>query len=300
MRHAHVTLPLNMTSPSALEKNYAENADNYNQFSKTSLGQLEQQLFGICINYKDFNGLDVLDLGTGTGLRARDALNAGARHVDAVDISPEMINIGMEHERSTNRKKITWHVADVSKPLDHLGLKQYDWVIANGIFDHATDAKGFERMWYNCAKYLKPDGRLIANRNHPRASTAVKDKYGVRFDNFQCFADGFSFDYHITSQPPMTFKSFAIGAYYAKNFEIPKKYFYHFRQVPFSETKTVKECPHYWNDYVKDPILYIYTARKRDGVVELEDVRDGTDQRAAQRQDDEQDAPELWVSDHLD
>ncbi|EME88468.1 uncharacterized protein MYCFIDRAFT_209819 [Pseudocercospora fijiensis CIRAD86] len=131
-----------MTSNSLLVKNYAENADSYDQFSKTSLGQLEQQLFDICICFKDFNGLDVLDLGTGTALRARDALNAGARHVDAVDISAEMIGHGTQYEKSINRNKITWHVADVSKSLDHLGLKQYDWVIANGIFDHATDAKG--------------------------------------------------------------------------------------------------------------------------------------------------------------
>ena len=85
-----------MDAGNPVQDNYDKNADAYDQFITTPLGTLEQQLFNLSI--KDCDGLKVLDLGGGTGLRARDALNAGARVVDVVDISREMMRRGQEYE----------------------------------------------------------------------------------------------------------------------------------------------------------------------------------------------------------
>src|SRR5262245_45533166 len=109
-----------MDGENQVQGNYDQNADAYGQFIATPLGTLEQQLFDLSI--RDCDGLKVLDLGGGTGLRARDALNAGAREVDVIDISPEMMRLGQEYERSIGRNRITWYHADVSKSLDHLAL----------------------------------------------------------------------------------------------------------------------------------------------------------------------------------
>ena len=122
-----------MDAENPVQGNYDKNADAYGQFIGTPLGALEQQLFDLSI--KDCDGLKVLDLGGGTGLRARDALNAGARVADVVDISREMMRLGQEYERSIARDCITWYHGDISKSLDHLYLGPYDMVIANGIFD---------------------------------------------------------------------------------------------------------------------------------------------------------------------
>src|ERR1700760_3401619 len=119
-----------MNAGNPVQGNYDKNADAYAQFIATPLGALEQQLFDLSI--KDCNGLKVLDLGGGTGLRARDALNAGAQTVDVVDISREMMRLGQEYEKSIARDSITWYHGDVSKSLNHLPLGQYDMVIANG------------------------------------------------------------------------------------------------------------------------------------------------------------------------
>ena len=73
-----------MDDENAIQGNYDKNADAYDQFIRTRLGTLEQQLFDLSIT--DCHGLRVLDLGGGTGLRAQDALKAGARAVDVVDI----------------------------------------------------------------------------------------------------------------------------------------------------------------------------------------------------------------------
>jgi SAM-dependent methyltransferase len=154
-----------MHAENAIQGNYDKNADAYSQFITTPLGTLEQQLFDLSI--KDCDGMKVLYLGGGTGLRLGDAFKAGARQVDVVDISPEMMRQGQDYEKSIGRDCITWYYGDVSKSLDHLPLGLYDMVIENVIFDHTHNADELELMWRSAAAYLKPGGRLIANRNNP-------------------------------------------------------------------------------------------------------------------------------------
>ena len=251
-----------MNDDSSLQDNYDKNADVYSQFINLPLGCLEQQLFDLSITGCD--GLRVLDLGGGTGLRARDALEAGARWVDVVDISPEMMRIGKEYEMSIGRDKITWYQGDVSKPLDHLSLGPYDIVIANGIFDHAHQAEELEAMWSNAAAYLKPGGRLVANRNNPYSKAATTGKYGVTLDNFRKFEGGVAFQYRMATEPPLVFESIALDVYYSGSLEIPGKYFEDFRNMSWEETPVVKADPEFWKEYLEDPILFIFTARKPD------------------------------------
>ena len=249
-----------MDAENPVQENYDKNADAYDQFGATPLGTLEKQLFDLSI--KDCDGLKVLDLGGGTGLRARDALNAGARAVDVVDISHEMMRLGQEYEKSIARDCITWYHGDVSKPLDHLSLGPYDMVIANGIFDHAHNVEELDAMWHNAARYLKPGGRLVANRNNPLSQSAAQGKYGVIFTDFQYFPGGFSYRYRTTTNPPLVFESYALEAYYSGSLEIPRKFFKDFQNVPWGETPVVKADPGFWKSYLSDPILYIFTARK--------------------------------------
>lgn len=254
-----------MSVENAIQGNYDQNAEAYSQFIATPLGTLEQQLFDLSI--KDCDGLKVLDLGGGTGLRARDALKAGARWVDVVDISPEMMLQGQDYEKSIGRDRISWYQGDVSKSLDHLGLGPYDMVIANGVFDHAHNAEELEAMWQNAAAYLKPGGRLVANRNDPYSKAAADGKYGVTLTDFQGFPGGVSFRYRMKTNPPLVFESIALDAYYSGSLEIPGKFFEDFRNVPWEETPVVKADPEFWKSYLADPILYIFTARKPESLV---------------------------------
>ena len=249
-----------MDTETSLQKNYDTNADAYDQFIGTPLGTLEQQLFDLSI--RDCDGLKVLDLGGGTGLRARDALKAGAREVDVVDISHEMMRQGQDYEKSIGRDCITWYQADVSKPLDHLALGPYDMVIANGIFDHAHNVQELEGMWRNAATYLKPGNRLVANRNNPLSQSAAHGKYGVTFTDFQNFPGGLSYRYRMATKPPLVFESFGLEAYYSGSLEIPEKFFKDFQNVPWEETPVAKADPEFWKSYLADPILYIFTARR--------------------------------------
>lgn len=249
-----------MGTESQLQSNYDENANAYDQFITTPLGTLEQQLFDLSI--KDCDGLKVLDLGGGTGLRARDALKAHARSVDVVDISPEMMRLGQKYEKSINRDQINWYHGDASKPLDHLNLGPYDMVIANGVFDHAHNVEELEMMWRNAATYLKPGGRLVANRNNPKSKAAAAGKYGVTLSDFQPFLGGLSFRYRMATSPPLVFESYALDVYYTGSLEVPGKFFENFQNVPWEETPIVKADSNFWKEYLDDPILYIFTARK--------------------------------------
>jgi 2-polyprenyl-3-methyl-5-hydroxy-6-metoxy-1,4-benzoquinol methylase len=148
-----------------VQHNYDKEAERYELFLTTPLGILEKELCELCL--KNCSGLKILDLGGGSGLKARETLKAGASIVDVIDISWEMMLQGQKHENSIGRNIINWYQADISKSLDHLPLVSYDMVIANGIFDHAHTVQEYEAMWYNTAAYLKPGGRLITNRNYP-------------------------------------------------------------------------------------------------------------------------------------
>lgn len=247
-----------MTNESQLESTYNNNAGAYDQFLNMPLGVLEQQLFDLCI--VKCEGLTVLDLGGGTGNRARDALKAGARAVDVVDISHEMMRQGKEYEKSIGRDCIKWYHGDVSKPLDHLPLGSYDMVIANGIFDHAHGIDELDGMWRNAAAYLKPGGRLIANRNNPLSRAAVGGKYGVVFGGFKDIPGGFTYKYHMKTQPPLEFESIGLETYHSGSLDIPARYFQDFQNVSWEETPVVKADPDFWKDYLADPILYIFTS----------------------------------------
>lgn len=249
-----------MDTEDAIQANYAKNAAAYDQFATLSLGLLEQQLFDLSI--KDCDGLKVLDLGGGTGARARDALKAGARVVDVVDISREMMHFGQEYEKSIGRDCINWYHGDASKSLEHLSLGPYDMVIANGVFDHAHNDEELEMMWHNSAAYLEPGGLVIANRNNPKSPSAAHGKYGVILKDFEDFAGGFAYRYRMITDPPLEFGSLALNSYYRGSLEIPGKFFKDFQTVQWEETPVVKADPEFWKDYLADPILYIFTARR--------------------------------------
>lgn len=60
-----------------------EQAGSYGQYDATPLGLLEHQLQERALG--DCEGMTVLDLGGGQGLRARQAIALGAKAVDVVD-----------------------------------------------------------------------------------------------------------------------------------------------------------------------------------------------------------------------
>lgn len=80
-----------MATSESLKGEYGKVAADYNNYySKASpMARLEVELFTSALGHPE--GAVILDLGGGSGLKARQALDAGAKSVDVVDFSREMM-----------------------------------------------------------------------------------------------------------------------------------------------------------------------------------------------------------------
>ena len=120
------------------EPQYNSIAQSYASYDSLPLARLEHELVTKAIG--DCTGLTVLDLGGGNGQYARRAIELGAELVDVVDISPAMLEVGIEIEQKLGREgRIRWFEADAAKAMHHLPLMPdgYDVVMCNWLFDHA-------------------------------------------------------------------------------------------------------------------------------------------------------------------
>ncbi|KAK8055592.1 S-adenosyl-L-methionine-dependent methyltransferase [Apiospora rasikravindrae] len=113
---------------------------------------IETQLIAPAL--KSARNLSVLDLGGGSGLRARDALSADATAVDVVDVSGGMLKADKDIEKGHGCTAIRWFQTACAAILDHLPLRpaaSYGLVFANWLFDHAEGVEQLEDMWRNVA-----------------------------------------------------------------------------------------------------------------------------------------------------
>ncbi|ETS82910.1 hypothetical protein PFICI_04786 [Pestalotiopsis fici W106-1] len=256
-----------MATFDTVKEEYNAQAKAYNdEYPSLPYGQLEIQLFGAALG--DATGQTVLDLGGGTGLRARQALEAGAASVDVVDISAEMLNVGKDIERELGRDKTRWFEADASKPLDRLGLLpgQYDIVMANWLFDHAENEESLDGMWKNIDAHLKPGGRFVGIRSgDPRSDALSKtDKYGIRYTNIQDIPGGVSLRFFMGTNPPINFDAKLVESSYSGSTKYHTKYGLEDVQlIPAEEMPSAREDPDFWKVFLDNPPMIAVKARKR-------------------------------------
>ncbi|KAK8051771.1 S-adenosyl-L-methionine-dependent methyltransferase [Apiospora rasikravindrae] len=250
---------------SQVAKEYNEQSKSYDDYA-TSIpyGDLEAQLFRLALG--DCSGLTVLDLGGGSGLKARDALDAGAASVDVVDISAAMMQSGQDMEASLGREggRLRWHEADVSKPLDHLPLQpSYDLVLACWVFDHAHDMAEYDGMWRNCAAYLRPGGRFLGVRMNDPRGPALDGRYGVCFKDFQETPDGVHYRYVLELDPPLEYEASSLNVSMAGSHEVPEKYgITGFETVPPEDAPLVKGDPMFWKQFLEHPVMVVFKGKK--------------------------------------
>lgn len=113
----------------------------------------------------------ILELACGTGFllrRARQALRPD--YIIGVDISNDMITEARRIEADASRPDgsslapINFLVADCSQPIVALAdqREQFDFVMANFLFNYAQTEDEMAGMWRTVATYLKPGGKLLA------------------------------------------------------------------------------------------------------------------------------------------
>ncbi|KAK3319534.1 S-adenosyl-L-methionine-dependent methyltransferase [Cercophora scortea] len=240
-------------------------ATAYATISDLPLSQIEYQLIASALG--DCTGLTILDLGGGSGVHARRAVELGAALVDVVDISSEMLRIGEEIEAKLSRKdRIRWFAADASKPLSsHLGdSATYDIVMANWVFDHATSVQDLEGMWTNVATHLKPGGRFLGVRvKNPRAEYLAKGKYGVTFTGLEEIEGGVKYTVGCLTEPPFGFEATSMEETLVMSDEIGKRMgLVEFATVDPREMEVVKKDEEFWGEFVEDPSCVVVVAKK--------------------------------------
>ncbi|ROV95972.1 hypothetical protein VMCG_07973 [Cytospora schulzeri] len=249
-------------------------ASSYGRFEPTPFGILEHQLHESALG--DCTDLTVLDLGGGQGLRARQAVDHGAKAVDVVDLSPEMMHMGQKIEESLGRgnKVLRWFEADVSKPEElarvPLRFKEegYDMVMSNWLFDHAGDMAMLDGMLRSIVAYLKPGGRFIGTRafNTPRAPAMTSSKYGATFKDFEEIPGGLAYRYVLHMDPPVQYDAASMEATYnpAKMDELHAKYGLEDTQIePYGNASWIRSDPDYWKLFLDQPSIAIVKARKK-------------------------------------
>ncbi|KAK7217179.1 hypothetical protein V2G26_005182 [Clonostachys chloroleuca] len=211
-----------------------KSAQSYNDASVLPAVLLESQLIKLAIG--DAADLVVLDIGGGSEIHAREAVEAGARRVDIVDLSPEMLKVAEGMEKSLDRKGcMRFFEADVAKPMDHLPLDaEYDIVMANWVFDHAGDVDTLKAMWANISKYLKPGGRWLC----------------------------IHFQFHVT--PAWEFDGKTVEVSYSGSLEMHEKSgLRDIEVIPYEDTKAVKSDPRYWEIWLQRPVFAVVRGTKK-------------------------------------
>lgn len=249
------------TSKGPLKHDYDSQAGAYNDYTSSPIGVLEAQLFAAALG--DCRGLTVLDLGGGTGLKAGACAAGGAAAVDLVDLSPEML-------QRAGGDVVRCHEGDATEPglLDRLpGLRApYDLVVVAWLFDHAHDRAELEAMWRNAVARLKPGGRFICIRSgDPLGRAALSGRYGTRYYDHEPIPGGLKYRYEILAvDPPLNFEGTSLEVMYSGSTEMPEKYgLTDIRTLPTEEAATVKADPALWQEFLENPYMVFFTARKK-------------------------------------
>ncbi|MFF3646954.1 class I SAM-dependent methyltransferase [Streptomyces sp. NPDC002564] len=131
----------------------------------------------------DVTGLDVLDLGAGTGIWTRRLKQAGAGRVEGLEISPAMVAAARDKEAS-EPLGITYHVADAASGGRAEWAGQFDVVTGINVLHYSSSRDELAGMCTTAARALKPGGRLVATCANwsMDPDPAYYEPYGIRVE----------------------------------------------------------------------------------------------------------------------
>ncbi|KAI0018735.1 methyltransferase-like protein [Xylariomycetidae sp. FL0641] len=235
----------------------------------TATGVLEHALFRRALDaWPQTRDARVVDLGGGTGLKTRLALDAGAAAVDVVDLSASMLRAGRAALGGGGDGRVRWLVGDAAAAAG--GARKYDLALAGWIFDHAYTPAQLDAMWANLARLLRPGGRLIGVRcNDPRSASAAEGKYGARFTDHEPMPGGLKYRYLLTpggGHPAVECAASSLEASYAGAAEVAARHgFAEVRVLPCADAEVVRRDPAFWEGFVREPFFAVFTATRMGG-----------------------------------
>lgn len=254
-----------MSNIAQVKEDYDRTAAAYNAgILEAPIGILESQLVKLAIG--DATDKLVLDLGGGSGIHAREAIDAGAKRIDLVDLSPEMMRVARDTEKALGREgRIQFFEADVSKSLGHLPLEKYDIVMANWVFDHAGTVEIFEGMWRNVIAYLKPGGKFLGIRvSDPYSPLLQNTEFGITVKDLRQIPDGVAYTVVIHNDPVSEFETTSLKVSYSATSEFYEKQgLSEVEFIPPGRAEITKTNPGLWQEFIEKPFWVVVKAIKR-------------------------------------
>jgi cytosine/adenosine deaminase-related metal-dependent hydrolase/ubiquinone/menaquinone biosynthesis C-methylase UbiE len=160
---------------SALPTSYLPVSDGYRLWASTydretnPILSLERRMLESLL--PQIKGLDVIDLGCGTGRWLEVLQKAGARSLIGVDLSPEMLS----HARTKLGDAVRLVCADYVNAL--IDRSSADVVLCNFVLSYIDDPTAFLQF---VRKILRPGGSLFLSDIHPETATTLNWRRGVR------------------------------------------------------------------------------------------------------------------------
>ncbi len=149
--------PIRGTRPAVpVREGYDRWAPHYDS-DGNPLVALEQRVFDAALG--PVRGLDVLDLGCGTGRHALRLARAGAR-VRGFDVSPGMLAVARQ---ATHGLPVELIEHDLARPLP-CAPASWDRVVCGLLVEHLTELRAF---YLEIARVLRPGGVALISTLHP-------------------------------------------------------------------------------------------------------------------------------------
>ncbi|MEO1289793.1 MAG: class I SAM-dependent methyltransferase, partial [Chloroflexota bacterium] len=152
-------------------------ADKYDSFMEATPFRPYVEAYTFFSVLGDVEGLNVLDMATGTGSYARAVAKRGAKSVLGVDVSGEMVAMA-QHAENETPLGVEYSVGDATK---FQAERPIDVVIAVYLIHYSPTEEYLQSMCDNIAANLESGGRFVTYLVNPDISTQgdYYEKYGL-------------------------------------------------------------------------------------------------------------------------
>ena len=274
---------LQISTSDMASDHYQDLGDCYDSLEELPLLHVAREMVQSALG--DCTGKVILDLGGGSGLRAREALALGARRVDNVDLSGAMIARCENEEQRLGRQlgeRIVCYQANCFKDLGPLSLPgagervagdkglvgQYDIIMVIWTFDHASTVKELEEGWRNVGRFCRPGGKVVSlGIKEPLSHGTRLFKYGVELSDVHQMDGGAKFKYSVKTTRPFSCDVVAVEAHYNidRTRAIAAKVgFPLLEEVRPAEMEAVKKDREFWQTFVDRPSFYCLVGMKEE------------------------------------
>ena len=161
------------------KKLYNNQANSWNRKEPVLLSDYSARSFVLDL-CEPLSGLNVLDLGCGEGYVGRQMLKRGAKHIDGIDISENMIANAIQIQKDENIQHVSYQSIDILN-FEVEQKEKYDLVIAMFLFNYLTIEETQATM-EKVLQWLKPGGHFVFSVPHPLLAYLKKDKYPFYFE----------------------------------------------------------------------------------------------------------------------